>query len=141
MNAVFKEAQRKLWRSLQARHNGKSKYGPCPITREQFTQWLWEKSESGLSWKCEYTGNVIQLLSKTAAGRLTIDHQVPLAKGGTSHLSNLAVCSEEANKVKGALCLGYYGRLMACMATWPPEEREEVVRRLKAYEPIYRRRR
>lgn len=141
MNPVFKEAARKFWRSLSSRHNGRTQYGPIPIKRAQFEEWLWEKSENGLTWKCEYTGNVLQLMAKTMAGRLTIDHKVPLAKGGTTTLDNLAVCSEEANKVKGALSIGYYGRLMGAMSTWPPEEREEVVRRLKGWEPVYRRRR
>lgn len=113
------------------------KYGPCKLVRADFLEWLLAKSvnREGFAWLCEYSGNVVQFIAKTQAGRLTIDHKVPLAKGGTSTLDNLAVCSEEANKVKGALSIGYYGRLMAAMATWPPEERDEVIRRLKAYAP------
>lgn len=133
MNPTFKGAVAKLWKSLRARHCGKSKYGPCPITREQFTQWLWEKSEGGLSWKCEYTGNVLQLMAKTQAGRLTLDHRIPLAKGGTSTLNNLAVCCEEINKIKGDMSEERLNSLLYFLGGWPKEERDGVLRRLKGW--------
>lgn len=141
MSPTFKGAVAKLWRSLKARHCGKSKYGPCPITREQFTQWLWEQSEGGMTWRCEYTGNVLQLMAKTQAGRLTLDHKVPLSRGGTSTLDNLAVCSEEANKVKGDMTDDRFNSLIYFLGGWPPEARESVWKRLKGWEPVYRRKR
>jgi len=133
MNPTFQGAVAKLWKSLRARHCGKSKYGPCPITREQFTQWLWEKSQNGLSWKCEYTGNVLQLMAKTQAGRLTLDHRIPLAKGGTSTLNNLAVCCEEINKIKGDMSEERLNSLLYFLGGWPKEERDGVLRRLKGW--------
>lgn len=141
-NATFKGAVTKLWESLTARHRGgnRTKYGRVPIEKKDFEAWLLAKSVEGLTWKCEYTGNVLQLFAKTQAGRLTIDHKVPLAKGGKTTLDNLAVCSEKANKVKGSLSVGFYGRLMSFIATWPEDERQEVIKRLGGSVPIYRRR-
>jgi hypothetical protein len=138
-NATFAGAVRKFWNSLKGRHRS-GKYGPILIEREQFEAWLKGKSTAGLTWKCEYTGNVVQLMAKTQAGRLTIDHRVPLAQGGTTTLDNLAVCSEEANKIKGDMSIGAYGRLMRCLATELEGDRMSVLKRLKGWEPIYKRR-
>lgn len=141
-NTTFKGAATKLWNSLKARHRGgnRLKYGPVPIDRKDFEAWLWAKSTEGLTWECEYTGNVLRLMAKTQAGRLTIDHKVPLALGGKSSLANLAVCSEKANKIKGDLSsVERYDSLMYFLQGWPEGDRQSVLRRLAGYEPIYRR--
>lgn len=142
MDAAFKGAVRKFWASLKTRHRGGNalKYGPIAFDRDQFAAWLWEKSHEGVTWECEYTGNTLQLMAKTQAGRLTIDHKVPLAQGGRTELSNLACCSEEANRIKGDMSLGCYLRLMTTLHPELPGDRESVLKRLKGYNPSWRKR-
>jgi 5-methylcytosine-specific restriction endonuclease McrA len=44
---------------------------------------------------CHYCGEF--------GGKLTVDHLVPIAKGGSNELSNLVAACEECNKDKGSL--------------------------------------
>lgn len=161
MNPTFKASVTPLFQSIKRRHRVRAstaeqrklikagvlklkdvplKYGKCPITLDEFAEWMWEKSQNGLTWKCELSGNIVQLKAKSAAGRLTIDHRVPLAHGGTSDLNNLAVCSEEANRIKGDMSIGCYSRLMTALYPEHPSDRESVLKRLKGYNPSWRKR-
>ena len=55
------------------------------------TRWWKEKLHSGL---CEYCGN------KFSPKELTMDHIVPLIRGGKSVKNNIAVCCKECNNKK-----------------------------------------
>lgn len=133
------------WGSLRRRHNGngRTKNGPIPITKKEFAAWLIERSVGGLGvcWRCEYSGNVLTAMGKTQAAMLTVDHKIPLALGGESRLKNLAVVSEEANKIKGDLSsVERYQSLLWFLDGWPEHDRQSILKRLKGYEPIYKRR-
>ena len=45
--------------------------------------------------KCFYTG------AKMSEKQMTLEHLVPLSKGGTNNLHNLVLCTEESNKKMG----------------------------------------
>lgn len=142
---LFLAAADKLWKSLQARHSGANrlKYGKLPIERDEFRAWLLAESidGKGLAWRCQYSGNILTYAAKALGSRLTLDHIVPLANGGASVLSNLAVISQKQNLMKGEMSFGYYGRLMEFIKNWPENERESVTRRLAGYRPGWRDRR
>lgn len=55
------------------------------------SRWWQTKLSLGI---CYYCGN------KTPAKELTMDHIVPLARGGTSSKGNLATCCKECNNLK-----------------------------------------
>jgi hypothetical protein len=136
---LFAYATDRLWGSITRRHSagGRRKYGPVPITKAEFRAWLLEQSIDGrgLAWKCAYTGNIVTSMGKKMDALMTVDHQVPIASGGSSHTANLAVVSKEANLIKGAMSFGFYSRLMDFMSTWPAEERNDVLKRLKGFRP------
>lgn len=141
---LFTAAVDKLWNSLTARHRGanRAKYGEVPITKADLRVWMLEQSIDGrgLAWRCQYSGNILTYAAKVMSSRLTLDHIVPLANGGESRLSNLAIISQEENLAKGEMSFGYYGRLKAFIAPWPENERRSVMRRLIGYRPGWRQR-
>ncbi len=55
------------------------------------TRWWQQKAASGLCWYCQ---------RKVPIKELTMDHVVPLAKGGRSVKSNLVPCCKECNNAK-----------------------------------------
>ena len=58
------------------------------------SRWWQTKLSLGI---CYYCGK------KTPAKELTMDHIVPLARGGTSSKGNLAACCKECNNLKKTL--------------------------------------
>ncbi|CAK8719972.1 HNH endonuclease [Candidatus Electronema halotolerans] len=59
------------------------------------TRWWQQKTASGLCWYCQ---------RRVPIKELTMDHAVPLAKGGRSVKSNLVPCCKDCNNAKKA-CL------------------------------------
>lgn len=57
------------------------------------TRWWQQKTASGLCWYCQ---------RKVPVKELTMDHVVPLAKGGRSVKSNLVPCCKDCNSAKKA---------------------------------------
>ena len=55
------------------------------------TRWWQQKTASGLCWYCQ---------RKVPVKELTMDHVVPLAKGGRSVKSNLVPCCKDCNNTK-----------------------------------------
>lgn len=53
--------------------------------------------------KCEYCSTNLQELDKSKSNFATIDHFVPLSKGGTHAIINLLVSCKGCNHDKGAL--------------------------------------
>ena len=57
------------------------------------SRWWQQKTASGLCWYCQ---------RKVPIKELTMDHVVPLAKGGRSVKSNLVPCCKDCNNAKKA---------------------------------------
>lgn len=57
------------------------------------TRWWQQKTAPGLCWYCQ---------RKVPIKELTMDHVVPLAKGGRSVKSNLVPCCKDCNNAKKA---------------------------------------
>lgn len=57
------------------------------------------KHLGGTSLKCYLTGTPINILTDD----YQLDHILPVSKGGTNELSNMAIATIEANQMKGGL--------------------------------------
>lgn len=122
----------RLWGSLLAIHRIRVKntsvraYGDIPFTRDRFERWLVETSiqQTGIKWECPYSRLVITL------DDASIDHIIPLARGGTSELANLAVSHKRWNRIKGPLPAGRFFELRDLLVTWAPDEAKSVYDRL-----------
>lgn len=149
-----------LWLSLKARHDKRlidpagrraikagyarprafpRRYGSLTLEKGEFREWLLAQSVDGRGaiWRCAYEGNPIVPKGKTQADTMTIDHIVPLAKGGETKLSNLQVISREQNLFKHDNSHGYFCALKRLLSTWPSDERHSVVKRLVGYRPNF----
>lgn len=74
-------------------------------------------------WCCVYCGAGAE--QRDVA--LTIDHVVPVTRGGTNHARNLVTCCKECNDSKGNLRLRTWARRW-----WEPEGVELLVARVRA---------
>lgn len=77
----------------------KRKINVCGTKRSRFLSQLKEKLFERDGDKCFYTG--VKLTLETA----TIEHLIPLSKGGKNNLDNLVLCTEESNRLLGDLPL------------------------------------
>lgn len=66
---------------------------------------------------CEYCGKHV------APSELTMDHKIPVARGGRSTKGNIAACCPECNKSKK--CLTPAEIILNAMPELPPEEGDE----------------
>ncbi len=69
------------------------------------TRWWQQKTASGLCWYCQ---------RKVPVKALTMDHVVPLAKGGRSVKSNLVPCCKDCNNAKKASLPAELEELKSC---------------------------
>jgi 5-methylcytosine-specific restriction endonuclease McrA len=56
-------------------------------------------------YKCEYCENDMQFDNPQLPNYVTIDHKLPLSKGGSNRIDNLAVCCRSCNFSKASLTL------------------------------------
>jgi 5-methylcytosine-specific restriction endonuclease McrA len=61
---------------------------------------------------CYYSGEVLSL------DDLTIDHKIPIKRGGTHELSNLCIASNKMNSAKGALTSDEFIELLLLIKNW-----------------------
>lgn len=73
---------------------------------------------------CHYTGEV--LTAKT----VTVDHRVPLTRGGNNSLDNLCFASHHMNTAKGSLTEDEFLQLLDLVSTWE-DKGKGLFRRLK----------
>jgi 5-methylcytosine-specific restriction endonuclease McrA len=74
---------------------------------------------------CPYCGFALTALN------FSLDHQIPVSRGGAWEMSNLVVCCRVCNEAKGALTGKEYSELLACLAGWHPAGRSNVLGRLR----------
>jgi 5-methylcytosine-specific restriction endonuclease McrA len=63
---------------------------------------------------------------------LSVDHQMPVSRGGRHEFDNLAVVCQRCNEVKGRLTRTEYRALLDLLRQWPPVAGADVLRRLRA---------
>jgi len=49
---------------------------------------------------------------------ISLDHNIPTARGGSSKLTNLVICCQNCNMAKGALLGSEYKQLLKCISKW-----------------------
>ena len=79
----------------------------------------WQASE------CQYCRQRITRLS------FTLDHDVPLSRGGSPELANLVLCCAECNTRKGQLTGQQFRQVLSCTENWPTADAVAFWGRLK----------
>jgi 5-methylcytosine-specific restriction endonuclease McrA len=80
--------------------------------KEAATKAELEKLLMDCSKKCVYCGE--ELVQEN----ISLDHQTPLARGGSSKISNLVLCCKSCNLAKGSLNDEEYEQLLKCISKW-----------------------
>lgn len=63
---------------------------------------------------------------------VSIDHQAPIARGGSLGLWNLVACCRPCNKAKGQLSRPEFEQLLELLKDFHPAAQQDVLRRLRA---------
>jgi 5-methylcytosine-specific restriction endonuclease McrA len=79
-----------------------------------------------LSKRCPYTGELITVRN------FSVDHDVPISRGGTFWFENLRIVSRRGNEVKGKLTHDEFMRLLETLDAMDPEAKQDILRRLRA---------
>ena len=96
-----------------------------PFTLEQ----LRHEIRNAIAWgECIYLGSMEPLTEKN----FSIDHEVPVSRGGDFCLSNLVVCSQRGNYAKGNMASVEFRKLLLCLDGMAPEAKVDVIGRLRA---------
>jgi 5-methylcytosine-specific restriction endonuclease McrA len=100
---------------------------PIPYTLAEFRAWVTAQFKGGPQWvtKCAYCEGKITLLT------FCVDHDVPVGRGGSLGLANLAMCCQRCNNTKGQMTGRAFRQFMAGLATFPEADRNDVLKRLK----------
>lgn len=102
-----------------------------PFTLDEFRCWLASifgpqvVDGFGNAVRCPYCGVPIDFLN------CSIDHIVPISRGGELGLSNLCACCAECNRAKGSLTGTEFTLLLAFLAPWQEAARKDLLTRLK----------
>lgn len=75
-------------------------------------------------YKCYYSNEILTI------DNLTIDHKIPLSRGGTNELNNLCICSRKMNTIKGQLTEEEFNELLELVSKWE-DGGESLFRRIR----------
>lgn len=75
---------------------------------------------------CHYCPRLI------TARNLSLDHDIPICRGGSWHFANLAVCCSQCNGAKGILTGEEFNQLLSLLTHWPEEVQTNLLARLQA---------
>jgi hypothetical protein len=75
---------------------------------------------------CYLTGKKLDI---GASSSYSLDHRVPVSKGGSNDLENLEICSAEANKAKADLSLDEFYKLCEDVLAWRKKCKKREARR------------
>jgi hypothetical protein len=87
-----------------------------PFTLESFRAWLDAKFDADGSARCEYSGDMVLVEN------FTLDHKIPVSRGGEWGLSNLAVCTSAENLRKGMMSKQEYEDFRTYVNDYFPHE-------------------
>lgn len=88
-------------------------------TAKELEQWLTKKQ-----YICYYSGEELTIDS------LTVDHKIPLNRGGTNEINNLCICSNHMNTAKGTMTSEEFIELLLLINKWD-DNGARLLRRLK----------
>ena len=82
--------------------------------------------------------NCVYCSGELSQENISLDHDVPIARGGNSKLTNLVLCCKDCNTAKGMLTGKEYRQLLKCISKWE-DNGKYLLGRLKAASIFYRR--
>ncbi len=85
-----------------------------------------ELSRKRLYLRCEYTNELIKIAD------VQIDHRVPISRGGSFGIENLAITTAQNNQRKGSLTAGEFLELLEFLNHWQPAAKNDVLSRLRS---------
>lgn len=99
-------------------------------TAAEVEAWIkkWQEKDG----KCYYFKTNISL------DKAHIDHKIPLARGGSNKLKNLAICHPRANGTKGTMTDKEYKSLLKCIMKWQ-DKGQDLLARLVRANTVFRR--
>jgi 5-methylcytosine-specific restriction endonuclease McrA len=104
------------------RHQQRRARKPLSYTLADLRQWL----QAACGQPCGWCQEAVKSKS------MSVDHAVPVSRGGGWDEANLIVCCERCNQIKGKLTEAEFGALLQTVASWPAEARSDVFARLRA---------
>lgn len=78
---------------------------------------------------CYYSGVELNLLKKSN-NKLTVDHKIPLTRGGSNNIDNLCFASHHMNTAKGSLTEQEFKQFLELISSWE-DKGITILRRLK----------
>jgi len=88
--------------------------------------------EKKLKGNCEYCG--VKLTRKN----LSVDHKIPLSRGGNTSEENLAYCCDKCNNAKGEMDYEEYVALISLIKTWS-DKGKYILSKLRAGSLMFKR--
>jgi hypothetical protein len=96
-----------------------------PFTKHEFRQWVMEEIGYQAN-PCPYCGAPIDVFS------MSLDHCLPVSRGGDLGLLNLQAICAECNRMKGSLTVAEFQSLLGWMNTLCPPAQRDIRKRLMA---------
>jgi 5-methylcytosine-specific restriction endonuclease McrA len=107
-------------RNLRSGFRTRSKEGINIPTTKEIEEWL--KSIS--NFVCHYTGVPLD------KNDFSVDHKIPLDRGGDNSFKNLCICTKQMNTTKGTMTEKEFKQLLSFLSKWE-DKGEKLLRRLR----------
>jgi len=85
---------------------------------------------------CFYCG--ARLSETVKKHKIELDHKIPISRGGSAAVANLALTCHACNAAKGPLTAGEFQSLLALVDTWDPGAASSLLSRLRGAFWCYR---
>lgn len=95
-----------------------------PFTEAELREWIISQVGYG-GIRCPYCGVPMDILC------VSLDHDVPVAQGGSLGLENLTLCCELCNRIKGSIAGAEFRRLREFISTLAIASQADIVSRLR----------
>jgi len=96
---------------------------PIPFTEAELFEWT---LNLGPVFRCPYCSTLLTPLV------FSVDHEIPLGRGGSLDLANLSAVCKLCNALKGALTGEEYRHLRRSLETLHPDAQKSIYQRLKS---------
>lgn len=121
---IKRRSQPKVWQSGRLKGRVRWPGVPVPYSSEEFAAWMMDRFGCN-AFLCTYCPEPIDALS------MALDHDVPLAYGGTNEFSNLLPACRDDNELKGAMTGTDYLLFRRMLRDMTPAGEADVKKRLR----------
>ncbi len=84
----------------------------------------WFKSLPDNAWVCYYSGEPLSIRD------FSVDHKIPVSRGGTHDFTNIALCTKNMNYAKGPLNDTEFKDILNTISNWDEDSRSKFLMRL-----------